>query len=188
MRGIGSFMHKLGLAFLLILLSACQTQPDRMAGPDRVLLPPAGFGGTLILNQQLLVTKGETAHALDVLLEITPTHIRLAGFSAAQKVLTVDYDGKTLAGWKHPLVPAVVTPASILENITLTFWPIAVLQQQLPAGWRVEDEGNQRTFYKDGVLYLQITYQAAIRWQGKIRLISPVYHYQIDIQSAEVSS
>jgi hypothetical protein len=165
---------------------ACHTPQAKVPIAGQVLFSPQSFGRDLMLNQQLIVTQAGKTHALDVLLEISTTHIRLAGFSAGHKVMTFAYDGQRLISDQHPFFPKTVNAASILESIELTFWPLQVLQQQLPHSWSVIEKNQQRKIYRQGILYLKASYDTSPRWNGKVQIISPTYQYQITLQSKEV--
>jgi hypothetical protein len=165
---------------------ACQT-PVRQSTAESIRFSPQSFGRDLTLNQQLQVRQAGQNHKVEVLLEINATHIRLAGFSAGHKVMSLVYDGQKLISDQSPFFPKAVSAASILENIALTFWPLPILQQQLPRGWSVIETPQQRDIYRDGVLYLSISYDTPQRWEGTVQITNPLYPYHLTIHSHEIA-
>jgi hypothetical protein len=76
----------------------------------------------------------------------------------------------------------------VLQDIQLTLWPADVIQQALPAGWRIEDNGLHRIILMGDTPVMTIDYSNRLRWSGKVILSNLRYHYRITIQSVSTSS
>ncbi|WP_315384024.1 DUF3261 domain-containing protein [Microvirgula aerodenitrificans] len=179
----------------LLLLTGCATRaPAPVAAVPPLQLAPATLGSSLTLVQRLTVLKvprngGEaasTGRSIDVLLELDPARVRLAGFVMNQRVLTLDYDGKTLRSQRHPLLPMEVDAAHVLRDVQLVYWPASALQAALPPGWTLDESERARVLRsRDGRAVVNIRYAAsAPRWIGTAELDNVAEHYRLRIESA----
>ncbi|MFL6671930.1 MAG: DUF3261 domain-containing protein [Massilia sp.] len=147
-------------------------------------LAPSALGETVSVEQHLKVERGGRIDELDAALEVDPAQLDLVGLAFGQRVLSLHYDGKELASWRHPMLPAQVRAEDVLEDLQLTLWPAAAIAQALPPGWRIEDQGLQRALYLDGALVASVTYSGLPRWSGTVVLHNLRYDYRLTIQSA----
>lgn len=170
-------------ACALLALAGCATPP---AGPVRLglRLPPAELGATISVQQHLTVVRYGATNDLDVALEVDPAHVGLVGLAFGQRVLTLDFDGRDLKEWRHPMLPAQVRAADVLEDLQLTLWPVDAVARALPTGWTIGEQGLRRVLRRDGEVVATITYAGAPRWQGTTVLDNLRYHYRLTIESA----
>lgn len=174
----------------LAALAGCATITPLPASqiPEPRLTPQA-FGGEVSLVQRLSFKRakglpGNAPRQLDVLLEIDPSEVRLAGIAMGQRVLSLLWDGTTLDVKRHPLLPIQVDPARILRDIQYAFWPTADLQARLPVGWQLRDEPRQRELRRGDAAVIRIDYDSdSPRWQGTVRLDNRLEGYQLEIRS-----
>jgi len=125
------------LAGLLVACAAPPAVSPPAAGREAPLLrlSPAALGGTLALQQQLVVTANGQTHRLDVLLEADPEVVRLAIFNLGQTVARMEWDGKRLEETRAAWWPAAVRGERILSDLQLVWWPADAVRGALPAGW-----------------------------------------------------
>ena len=173
LSGGESFLASLALA--LGLSDAVQSQSGQIR-MDAMFIDE-GFGS---LDENALRS------SIDVLLELDPARIRLAGFVMNQRVLTLDYDGKTLHSQRHPLLPTEVDAAHVLRDVQLVYWPASALQAALPPGWTLDESERARVLRsRDGSAVVTIRYAAgAPRWIGTAELDNAAEHYRLRIESA----
>lgn len=166
-----------------LLLAGCAGVPQ---APARLglRLPPAALGAAISVQQHLTVERPGGTNDLDVALEVDATHVGLVGLAFGQRVLSLDYDGQALHEWRHPMLPAEVRAADVLEDLQLTLWPADAIAKALPAGWRIDDQGLTRVLRRDGQVIETITYGGMPRWQGRAVLDNVRYHYRLTIESA----
>ena len=175
-----------GCISLCLLLAACASKPEVAVpapAPLQLQLSPASFAATVSLQQHLTVLRDGATHELDAALEIDPAQVSLVAIALGQRVLTVQYDGKTLQSWRHLMLPAEVQAQNVLQDVQLSFWPLAAVSAALPAGWRITEENNQRTLYQHDVVVSTIRYSATPRWLGRVELNNQRYGYRLSIDS-----
>jgi hypothetical protein len=169
---------------LALLLAACVTPPPAPAARLGLTLAPAALGEAIALQQHLKVERDGRIDELDAALEVDATQLQLVALAFGQRVLSLRYDGVALTSWRHVLLPSQVRAEDVLEDIQLTLWPSAAIASALPQGWRVEDQGLQRTLYMGNAVVAMIDYSQMPRWSGVATLENLRYHYRLTIQSA----
>jgi hypothetical protein len=172
-----------GAAVFAFALAGCASKET---GPARLglRLAPAALGESISVQQHLTVKRGASTNDLDVALEVDPAHVNVVGLAFGQRVLSLEYDGRELKEWRHPMLPAQVRAADVLEDLQLTLWPVADIARALPAGWQIEEQGLRRTLRLDGQVVATIDYSGMPRWQGTAVLDNVRYKYRLTIESA----
>ncbi len=166
-------------AVYLFGCAAAPAQPARLG----LKLAPATLGVTLSLQQHLSIERQGRVDELDAALEIDPERLDMVGLALGQRILALHYDGRSLQSWRHPLVPEQLRGEDVLEDLQLTLWPIEVIEQALPAGWSIAEDGRRRTLRLLDQPVLVIDYSGEPRWSGKIELTNLRYRYRLTIQS-----
>lgn len=196
-----------GLIACALLLAACAT-PAPEAGsvaapgararelpastpPPLLALPrvaAADLGGDMQLNQHLSISRNTVdqlsdEHEIDVALAIEGQHLKLAAVGLGLRLITLNYDGKTVSEQRHPLLPAVVNGERILRDMVLTWWPLLSLQPLLPAGWTLEEDNARRQLLWQGrpVMVIQYNRPGPRRWEGGARLENLQHGYRLTI-------
>jgi hypothetical protein len=166
-----------------LLLGGCA---EKQGAPARLglRLAPAALGQPISVQQHLTVQRGGKTNDLDVALEVDASRVNLVGLAFGQRVLSLQFDGKEITEWRHPMLPAQVRAADVLEDLQLTLWPAADIARALPSGWTVEDQGLRRTLRLDGKVVTTIDYSGTPRWQGTAVLDNVRYQYKLTIESA----
>lgn len=172
------------LGVLVLQTGGCATteaQPEARLG---LMLAPGTLGESISVQQQLRVERDGRIDHLDIALEVDPERMQMVGLAFGQRVLRLNYDGQTLHTWRHLLLPSQVRAEDILEDVQLTLWPADAIRQALPEGWRIEEDGLQRTLLLNDKTVMLIEYSSPIRWTGKVELLNLRYHYRLIIRSA----
>lgn len=169
-------------AALGLLLAGCASIPPP---PTRLglMLSPAALGESIALQQHLRVERNGRSDELDAALEVDADHLELVGLAFGQRVLTLNYDGKSLKSWRHLMLPAQVRAEDVLEDLQLSLWPADAISKALPDGWRVHDDGLRRTLTLGETTVATVDYSAMPRWSGTVTLENLRYHYRLTIQS-----
>lgn len=184
-------VYLLSLCFLLLgcnlLNTSSLTQPKQ---PVRIglKLAPAALEETISVQQHLTIERAGQTDELDTALEIEPQKLALVGMVLGQRVMTIQYDGKTLQTWRHPMMPKQLRGEDVLEDLQLTLWPTPAIRHALPSGWRIEEQGYQRTLLLNDTPIITINYSTHRRWMGKIVLTNLRYHYRLIIHSVTTTS
>lgn len=181
-RTVRGYFSFLVLAFAATLGCADVRAPARLG----LKLAPATLGAAIVVQQQLRVERDGRIDELQGVLEIDAERLALVGLAFGQRVLTLQFDGRTLKSWRHPLLPAELREEDVLEDLQLTLWPVAALAPTLPAGWRIEETGRRRVLYSGVNLVTVIDYSAEPPWSGAIELRNLRFGYRLTIQSAPV--
>jgi len=179
-RAVRSLSATLAIALALVGCATTETGPARLG----LRLAPAALGESISVQQHLTVQRGGSTNDLDVALEADPARISVVGLAFGQRVLSMQYDGHELTEWRHPMLPAQVRAADVLEDLQLTLWPVAEIARALPPGWRIEEQGLRRTLRLDGQVVTTIDYSGMPRWQGTAVLDNLRYHYKLTVESA----
>jgi len=175
--------RRIAPCLLAVLLAACASTPP---APARLglRLAPAALGESISVQQQLTVERAGTTNDLVAALEVDPQQVSLVGLALGMRVLSLGFDGRELTEWRHPMLPAQVRAADVLEDLQLTLWPVEAIAAALPAGWKIEEQGLQRTLSRDGEVVATIRYSGMPRWQGTAVLDNVRYRYRLSVVSA----
>ena len=167
----------------VVLLAGC-TAKEEIPARLGLRLAPAALGESISVQQHLTVQRAGSTNDLDAALEVDATKVSLVGLALGMRVLSLEFDGKALTEWRHPMLPKQVRAADVLEDVQLTLWPAADIARALPAGWKIEDQGLRRTLRREGEVVATIDYSGTPRWKGKAVLDNLRYKYKLTIESA----
>ena len=177
-------LHKLLSIGLAVLLAGCAAAPGAPPARLELRLAPSTLGASISVQQHLKVERAGRIDELDAALEIDGERLDMVGLAFGQRVLSLDYDGKELKSWRHVMLPSQVRAEDVLADLQLTLWPAQVIARSLPAGWRIEESGLQRTLYKDAAVVATVRYSGQPRWSGTVTLDNLRYKYRLTIQTA----
>lgn len=169
----------------LLLAAACVTAPVRPTPTEpRALLAlsPASLGRELHLAQRVTVHRGAQTWAFDAQLEADAQTVNLAAFLLGQTVARLSWNGVTMNETHSERAPDVVTPARILSDVQLAFWPAAAVRDGLPAGYSLLDEGPRRTVIHDGQPFVTVSASAD---QSRVEFEHLTFGYRLTIESKE---
>jgi Protein of unknown function (DUF3261) len=126
-------------------------RPTSVDGNSALLaLPPASLGRELHLAQRITVERAGQRVVLDAQLEADAQTVNLAAFVLGQTVARLSWNGVTLEETHSSRVPEVVTPARILSDVQLAFWPTDAVRAGLPPGYTLDELGATRTVLREG--------------------------------------
>ena len=181
-----------GLIALLaaLIVSACATTVAPPLQLPQPRLTPQAMGVTVSLAQRLTIERAPAgrpvaARSLDTLLEIDASSVRLAAFALGQRVMTLTWDGTALTSERHALLPAEVDAAYVLRDVQWMYAPLDALRKVLPAGWQLDERGDERTLSHGATPILLIRYGAEPRWMGRSRMENRLEGYSLTIESAQ---
>lgn len=179
LRAVGGIFA--AFVFYVLALAGCATdsQPARL----RLQLAPATLGASISLQQHLTVERDGRLDELEAALEIDPERIDLVALVMNQRVLSLHYDGRSLESWRHPALAIELRAEDVLADLQLTLWPVEALRPELPAGWRIEENGLRRILLAGALPVTEIYYSGEPRWNGKIVVINLRYGYRLTIES-----
>lgn len=172
--------------FFLGLISGCALVPPYGVA-DKPETPPIArpLGPSRRIVQQIIATWADSQETLLVALELDARHIAMAGLSnAGLSLFNLNYDGKTMASDKSPLLPESLNPEMILNALQLVYWPLAELQRNLPAEWRLEEVDNKRFLYAGNKEQVEVNYLPPDPvWPQTVVLVNFQYHYRLRIKT-----
>lgn len=176
------------LAAMGLLLPAARAAAQ---GLPELRPAPAHLSQAYSLSQRLSVWRLDAPQAppqvVDVQLELDREALRLAGFALGQRVLMLVWDGRALQVQRHPRLPAEVDVARMLRDLCLVYWPAAALRAALPAGWTLEEGGDdplwQRRLLQDGQPRLSLGWRGVLAGDSRIEILNPTEHYRLIIES-----
>jgi hypothetical protein len=181
-----SWLERAAKATLLVALVLCAGCTKKEEVPARLglRLAPAALGESISVQQHLTVQRPGGTNDLDAALEVDRDKLSLVGLALGMRVLSLEFDGKELTEWRHPMLPSQVRAADVLEDVQLTLWPAAEIARVLPAGWTIDEQGLRRTLRREGEVVATIDYSGTPRWKGKAVLDNLRYKYRLTIESA----
>jgi hypothetical protein len=135
--------------------------------------------------QQLTAVWADRQQSLLAVLELDAQHIAMSGLSNdGLSLFNVTYDGKTIMADKSPLLPESVNPEFFITDLQLVYWPLAELQKNLPAQWRLETTNNKRSLYFNDKKQVEVDYLTPDPvWPKEAKLVNFQYHYQLHIKT-----
>ncbi len=186
MRGL-----RMTLLILVTLLAGCAgsqqpTLPQAWLKPGTRVTLPAPTLAQPFSQQQLLTAevKGQQ-HSMLVLLNADGQRLQLVGMSPLGiRLFNLTYDRQGIHTEQLIKVGELPPASQVLADIMLSYWPLAVWQPLLPAGWRLEDQPQVRRLYDDrGTIISEILYQQADGQREPQSIVQSAFHYRIAIQN-----
>jgi len=172
---------------LALLLAACAAAPPPAPPVPEELPPlwlaPAAFGASVQLAQRLVVEAGGLQHGLDVLLEIDPQQLQLAGLLGGRRVVTLRYDGTAPVVDAIAGLPAMIDERRVLRDLQLTYWPAPAIRAALPAGWTLDEDTTTRRLAREGQAAIEIRYAGEPHWLGRTEFNNLQQRYRLLIES-----
>jgi hypothetical protein len=172
-----------GLAF-----AACVTPPKPAPTPgDEALLAlsPASLGRELHLAQRVTFTRGATSMAIDAQLEADSSSLKLAAFALGQTVAKLSWDGVHLEETHSQRVPEAVTPARIMSDVQLAFWPEDAVRAGLPAGYALQVTPARRLVLHQDAPFIDVRYTGTGPVFPRIQLEHVAHGFTLLIESTE---
>lgn len=180
-------MIRWAVPVLASVVVGCATTPAPRteAAPVLLTLSPASLGRQLHLAQRISIFRGEGHWSLDAQLEAEPDEVRLAAFAMGQTVARLVWNGVHLEETHSTRVPDVVTPARILSDVQLAWWPEAAVRAGLPPGYEVTTSDGVRHLTHQGAPFADVRYEGPGPIWSRIELVHVAYGYRLVIESTE---
>lgn len=186
----------LPLLFILVLLSGCSvnrvvemgnvTPAQAWLRPGVRVNLPAPTLETPVNQQQLLsATVDGNTQSLLVLLRADGQSLQLAGLSPLGiRLFKLVYDQQGVHTEQAISSDKLPPAGQVLSDIMLSYWPVSRWQPQLPAGWRLKDEGMRRVLSdQNGQEVTRIDYLPRGSQRQPVSITQRAFHYQITIQN-----
>lgn len=174
------------LGFSSCVTTAPATGPAAGSTDEGLLrLAPSTLGRELHLAQRVTFHRGATTMAFDAQLEADATALRLAAFALGQTVAKLTWDGVHLEETHSQHVPEVVTPARIMSDVQLAFWPEAAVRAGLTPRFSLEVGPARRMLLKDGQPFIDVRYTGEAAVPSKVELDHVQHGFQMVIESTE---
>jgi len=160
--------------------------PAEQVADKPVVMPMAQpVGPTRRVVQQLTAVWADRQESLLAVLELDAQHIAMSGLSNdGLSLFNLTYDGKTIVADKSPLLPASMNPEFFVTDLQLVYWPVAELQKNLPAKWRLETAENKRSLYLEDKKQVEVDYLTSDPvWPKEVELVNFQYHYRLHIKT-----
>jgi hypothetical protein len=170
-----------------VVLGACVTAPRPVERNNEVLfqLAPAALGRELHLAQRVTFVRGSTTMSFDAQLEADASALKLAAFALGQTVARMTWDGVRLEETHSQRVPDVVTPARIMSDVQLAFWPEESIRAALPAGYSLQTAPGVRRVLLGGEALIEVRYEGAGPIFPRIELNHLAHGFRMIIESTE---
>lgn len=172
---------------LSALLGGCAllTKPDDSKQAELMpMAPPVGPSRRVV--QQITALWPDSKETFLCVLELDKQRIAMAGLTNdGVSLFNLTYDGKTTVLDKSPLLPDSVAPEFIITDLQLVYWPVSVLQKNLPAStWRLEVDISHRRLYYLGNKAAEVSYLLPdATWAKSIELINYSHNYRLQIKT-----
>ncbi len=152
---------------------------------NKINLPTPTLANDIDRQQLLTVTINGKSDSLLTMLNVSQDKITLVGLSLLGiRLFKVIYDETGIKTEQAIALPQLPPANQVLSDIMLSYWPIEVWRNNLPDGWRLEEESNHRSLYDtDGRLIIGITYQMENNRREPIMIEHYYFGYQIAIQN-----
>ncbi|MDR2451056.1 MAG: DUF3261 domain-containing protein [Candidatus Accumulibacter sp.] len=171
----------LALACASFLCACAALAPEREAAWR---ISPAVLGEHTV-EQQLLIRWPGGERSLDAVLEIAGGRLRLVLMSFGLRVMSLEYDGETLAEERY--VPHAPDGARMLNDLLAIAAPADELRRALPTGWELAEDPAGRVLAAAGATRLSIRYGgprgARDPWQGRVTLKNHAEDYELILLS-----
>ena len=186
LSGVRRVLFMMMLLPLVAWLGACATSlpVDSSTVAPVLRLAPATLGRAMALQQHVIVEARGRTDAIDVLLEVDATAVRLAVLSTGQTAARLEWDGTTLSVWRAPWWPDVVKAERILSDLQFIYWPVAAIRGALPAGWSLDVSSQQRVLRYDHRVVMTIRYPTATA----VELTHQLEAYRLRIETSNLEA
>ena len=177
---------------LALPLAACATPLPRVPADTALIAPQTAFRipSPRLLQQAVAVAQsvqadyGGVAMAFEAQLDITTAGLDLVVLDGlGRRALTIGWHDAEPVSQPAPWLPEAVTPANMLADIALLYWPEALLAPALlAAGARLEATPARRSVFAGGQEVVRIDY-AQPGWGGQALLRNLAFGYSLRVNS-----
>jgi hypothetical protein len=146
--------------------------------------PPSLLHQTVAVAQTVQADYGGVGKVFEAQIAITPEGLDLVALDGlGRRALTISWHGHDPHAEVAPWLPEGVSPANMLADIALLYWPEVVLRPALlAAGARLEATSSRRTIYAGGSEVIRIDY-ARPGWGGQALLRNLAFGYSLSVNS-----
>ena len=167
----------------MFIISGCSWLSVIDVEPHKLLLLPPSEGPTeVLLKQKLTMTSAVGEHQIIVLTRLEKDQLKLrALLPTGQTVLSIDYDGETLA--QHDYSSFSLPSEDILAILQFSLWPMDSIKKHYlhSDGWQLVVGEKQRDLKTKTRHIMTITYPST----EKMLVVNKLSNYQINIELIE---
>jgi hypothetical protein len=173
-------------------LAACATLPPPLPGDTAFIAPGTAFripppsllNETVTVAQSVQADYGGMGMVFEAQIALTPEGLDLVALDGlGRRALTIAWHGQDPVATAAPWLPESVTPANMLADIALLYWPEVVLAPALlAAGARLEATTAHRSVFAGGQEVVRIDY-ARPGWGGQALLRNLAFGYSLNVNS-----
>ncbi|GAA0344067.1 DUF3261 domain-containing protein [Morganella psychrotolerans] len=179
----------------LFILTGCVTpqqdkQPRAWLKPGvSVILPSPGLDMPVSEQQLLTANVKGKSYSLVALLDADKEQLTLAGLSSLGiRLFLLHYDKDGIRTEQSVMLPEIPPAEQVLSDIMLSYWPVARWAPQLPQGWTLTDNGDQRELRDEQKQIVSlITYSNAQGERIPVQIDNQIFSYQIIISHLETT-
>lgn len=185
------------LAFLLTGLASCATPVSKPDDFDRVeiapgmviaLPSPGALGRSIEAVQLVTVQFDDRSLSFEGRIAIDPDRLLLVGTDlAGRRLMRIEWRAGQWHVEKSPEIPDQLSPARILADIALIYWPSPTLAATLAPDARLAETPGRRTLLHRNRPVIEIEIPIDNPWSGPSRLTNLGWQYVIDVQSRELT-
>ncbi len=176
---------------LALPLAACAT-PPRLPGDTAFIAPNIAFrvpapgllGQSVAVAQTVQADYGGVGMVFEAQIALTPEGLDLVALDGlGRRALTIGWHGTDPVAEAAPWLPEQVSPANMLADIALLYWPEALLRPALlAAGARLEATPERRAVFAGGQEVVRVEY-AQPGWGGRALLRNLAFGYSLRVTS-----
>lgn len=188
-------VRALPIVLTALLLGACATQVAEppaggvpIARDLSVVLPrPSDLGRSVQVAQLVTARYGTDTYVFESHIDATPERFLMVGVdSLGRRAMTITWTDAGMTSDTAAWFPSSLRPENILADMTLLYWPEAVVRQSLSAGGELASGPRWRSVRKDGKEIVRIDYEPAVEgslWSGTLHYRNIAWNYALDVQS-----
>lgn len=104
------------------------------------------------------------------------------------RLFLLHYDKDGIRTEQSVMLPEIPPAEQVLSDIMLSYWPVARWAPQLPQGWTLTDNGDQRELRDEQKQIVSlITYSNAQGERIPVQIDNQIFSYQIIISHLETT-
>ncbi len=177
---------------LALPLAACAALPPPLPGDTALIAPNSAFrvpapnllGQRVAVAQSVQADYGGVGMVFEAQIALTPEGLDLVVLdSLGRRALTIAWHGRDPVAETAPWLPEQISPANMLADIALLYWPEALLGPALlAAGARLEVTAERRAIFAGGREVVRIDYMQP-GWGGRALLRNLAFGYSLRVNS-----
>jgi hypothetical protein len=177
----------------LLIISGCASLPSAPKNYAYItrttkfnLLALNDLNKSITLNQSMTGKYGKKNYNLNLVSQITPGNIKIAGLTEfGTRIFAIDYDNTSIKFEPSQLVKETlnIRPEYILADMQLVYWPLEALKKNLTGDVAITENNRKRVVSVAGKPVIQITYSDNDKWKSIINYTHLERSYEYTIKN-----